>query len=58
MIQQQMKRKRGNAKQLVVGATNVPHAEILEEAKPLLKEKGIELKIEDIPRLCAYQIKR
>lgn len=30
----------------VVGATNVPHAEILEEAKPLLEEKGIELEIE------------
>ena len=34
------------AKQLVVGASNVPHAEILEEAKPLLEEKGIELEIE------------
>ncbi|MGW8427176.1 MetQ/NlpA family ABC transporter substrate-binding protein [Peribacillus simplex] len=33
-------------KKLVVGASNVPHAEILEEAKPLLKEKGIELEIE------------
>jgi D-methionine transport system substrate-binding protein len=31
---------------LIVGATNVPHAEILEEAKPLLEEKGIELQIE------------
>lgn len=31
---------------LVVGASNVPHAEILEIAVPLLKEKGIELKIE------------
>jgi D-methionine transport system substrate-binding protein len=31
---------------LVVGASNVPHAEILEEAKPLLEEKGIELEIE------------
>lgn len=30
---------------LVVGASNVPHAEILEEAIPLLEEKGIELKI-------------
>lgn len=30
---------------LVVGASNVPHAEILEEAVPLLKEKGIELEI-------------
>lgn len=32
--------------ELVVGASNVPHAEILEEAKVLLEEKGIELKIE------------
>ena len=30
---------------LVIGASNVPHAEILEEAKPLLEEKGIELEI-------------
>ncbi|MBB5324350.1 D-methionine transport system substrate-binding protein [Anoxybacillus tepidamans] len=30
---------------LVVGASNVPHAEILEKAKPILKEKGIDLKI-------------
>ena len=30
---------------LKVGASNVPHAEILEEAKPLLKEKGIDLEI-------------
>jgi D-methionine transport system substrate-binding protein len=30
---------------LVVGASNVPHAEILEEAVPLLAEKGIELEI-------------
>jgi D-methionine transport system substrate-binding protein len=32
--------------ELVVGASNVPHAEILEEASPLLEEKGIKLKIE------------
>ncbi|MEK3798430.1 MetQ/NlpA family ABC transporter substrate-binding protein [Peribacillus sp. FSL H8-0477] len=32
--------------ELVVGASNVPHAEILEKAQPLLEEKGIELKIE------------
>ncbi|OLN22609.1 methionine ABC transporter substrate-binding protein [Domibacillus antri] len=31
---------------LVVGASNVPHAVILEEAKPLLKEKGYDLEIE------------
>lgn len=30
---------------LVVGATAVPHAEILEAAKPLLEEKGIDLEI-------------
>ncbi|TCV07787.1 D-methionine transport system substrate-binding protein [Samsonia erythrinae] len=30
---------------LVVGASNVPHAEILEEAKPLLKKEGIDLEI-------------
>ncbi|MEZ7171886.1 MetQ/NlpA family ABC transporter substrate-binding protein [Sporosarcina sp. OR05] len=32
---------------LVVGATNVPHALILEQAKPLLEEKGFELEIEE-----------
>lgn len=31
--------------ELVVGASNVPHAEILEAAQPLLADKGIELKI-------------
>lgn len=30
---------------LVVGASNVPHAEILEFAKPLLEDKGIDLEI-------------
>lgn len=30
---------------LVVGASNVPHAEILEKAEPLLAEEGIELEI-------------
>ncbi len=30
---------------LVVGASNVPHAEILKEAQPILKEKGIDLQI-------------
>ncbi|CAG9612528.1 Methionine-binding lipoprotein MetQ [Bacillus rhizoplanae] len=33
-------------KTLVVGASNVPHAVILEQAKPLLEKKGITLKIE------------
>jgi D-methionine transport system substrate-binding protein len=32
-------------KKLVVGASNVPHAEILEQAKPILAEQGIELEI-------------
>ncbi|MFS0576512.1 MetQ/NlpA family ABC transporter substrate-binding protein [Sporosarcina sp. 179-K 3D1 HS] len=31
---------------IVVGASNTPHAVILEEAKPLLEEKGFELEIE------------
>lgn len=30
---------------LVVGASPVPHAEILEQAKPILKKKGIDLEI-------------
>ncbi len=33
-------------KVIKIGASSVPHAEILEEAKPLLKEKGIDLEIE------------
>ena len=32
--------------ELVVGASNTPHAMILEKAEPILKEKGIDLKIE------------
>lgn len=36
---------KGGATKLVVGASNVPHAEILEQAKPILKEKGIDLEI-------------
>lgn len=31
---------------LVVGASNTPHAVVLEKVKPLLKEKGIDLEIE------------
>jgi D-methionine transport system substrate-binding protein len=38
-------KKEGELTKLVVGASNVPHAEILEKAKPILKEKGIDLKI-------------
>lgn len=37
--------KDGN-KKLVVGASAVPHAEVLEEAKPLLAEKGIDLEVQ------------
>ncbi|MBA2875659.1 MetQ/NlpA family ABC transporter substrate-binding protein [Thermaerobacillus caldiproteolyticus] len=37
--------KEGKTTKLVVGASNVPHAEILEQAKPILKKKGIDLKI-------------
>ncbi|MGP4061389.1 MetQ/NlpA family ABC transporter substrate-binding protein [Halobacillus sp. H74] len=33
--------------EIKVGATSVPHAEVLEEAKPLLEEKGITLTIEE-----------
>ncbi|MCL6573114.1 MAG: MetQ/NlpA family ABC transporter substrate-binding protein [Bacillus sp. (in: Bacteria)] len=33
-------------KKLVVGATAVPHAEVLEAAKPLLKKKGIDLEVQ------------
>lgn len=40
------KEKTAELTELVVGASNVPHAVILEKAAPLLKEKGIELKIE------------
>src|SRR5699024_3487571 len=31
---------------LVVGASSVPHGEVLEEAKPILEEENIELEIE------------
>jgi D-methionine transport system substrate-binding protein len=36
----------GELTKLVVGASNTPHAIILEKAAPLLKEKGIELDIQ------------
>lgn len=36
----------GESKELTVGASNVPHAEILEQVQPILEEQGIELKIE------------
>ena len=44
-------------KQLKVGATNAPHAEILEQAKPLLEEKGIELEIETFQNYVIDQTK-
>ncbi|MGD7024082.1 MetQ/NlpA family ABC transporter substrate-binding protein [Rossellomorea vietnamensis] len=33
-------------KEITVGASNIPHAEILEKAKPILEEDGIELTID------------
>ncbi|WP_062514188.1 MetQ/NlpA family ABC transporter substrate-binding protein [Halobacillus sp. KGW1] len=36
----------GDSNEIKVGASSVPHAEILEEAKPLLEEEGITLTIE------------
>ncbi|PID14548.1 methionine ABC transporter substrate-binding protein [Sporosarcina sp. P34] len=38
--------EKGEKTSLVVGASNTPHAIILEEAKPLLAEKGYDLTIE------------
>lgn len=35
-----------DSNEITVGATSVPHAEVLEEAKPLLEEEGITLNIE------------
>ncbi|GAA0464604.1 MetQ/NlpA family ABC transporter substrate-binding protein [Alkalibacillus silvisoli] len=32
--------------EIVVGASNVPHSEVLEEAKPLLEEEGVILEVE------------
>lgn len=37
--------KKSDTKKITIGATAVPHAEILEEVKPILKEKGYELEI-------------
>lgn len=42
---EEAKKESENVK-LVVGASAVPHAEVLEEAKPLLAEKGIDLEIQ------------
>lgn len=33
-------------KKIVVGASNIPHAEILEKAKPILKEEGLEIEVQ------------
>ncbi|MGF2617670.1 ABC transporter substrate-binding protein [Rossellomorea vietnamensis] len=33
-------------KEITVGASNIPHAEILEKAKPILEEEGIELNVD------------
>ena len=45
-------------KTIKVGATNAPHAEILEEAKPILEEKGIELEIQTFSKIMYYQTQR
>jgi len=37
----------GETTEITVGASSVPHAEILEEAQPLLEEEGITLNIEE-----------
>ncbi|WP_347862463.1 MetQ/NlpA family ABC transporter substrate-binding protein [Salimicrobium sp. PL1-032A] len=37
----------GETSEITVGATSVPHAEVLQEAKPLLEEEGITLNIEE-----------
>lgn len=34
-----------DSKELIVGASNTPHAQILEQAKPILEKEGIKLKI-------------
>ena len=38
--------KAGEVTKLVIGASNTPHAVILEKAAPILEEKGIEIEIE------------
>ena len=40
--------KGGDDKKITVGASPSPHAEILEKAKPLLKDKGYDLQIKTI----------
>ncbi|WP_430791182.1 MetQ/NlpA family ABC transporter substrate-binding protein [Virgibacillus flavescens] len=37
----------GDDSEITVGASSVPHAQILEQAKPILEEKGITLNIEE-----------
>ncbi|MBH0231017.1 MetQ/NlpA family ABC transporter substrate-binding protein [Halobacillus yeomjeoni] len=37
----------GDSKEIKVGATSVPHAEVLQKAKPILEEQGITLEIEE-----------
>ena len=37
---------------LVVGASNVPHAVILEKAQPILEKKGIKLEIKNSKIMC------
>lgn len=39
--------KASNDSKIVIGATPVPHAEILEQVKPILQKEGIELEIKE-----------
>lgn len=39
--------KKNDSKKIVIGATPVPHKEILEEVKPLLEKKGYEVEIKE-----------
>ena len=45
MIKKQLIRQQNKNNNFESGASNTPHAVILEKAKPLLKEKGIDLEI-------------
>ena len=41
-------------KKIVVGASNTPHAEILEQAKPILEKQGIDLEIKN-SKITSYR---
>lgn len=46
-IEKQGEQDGNEAIEVIIGASSTPHAEILEEAKPLLEEEGIALEIEE-----------